>query len=572
MKNVFKAALFMLVLIMSAVAVTANPVITPIADQTVNEGSLLKIDIASTAPSIAPSTFAICQATVAGPGCIPAAVSQLPISTTIANFSKISDTAAQFNWTPSFTQAGTYLFNVSVSDADSNTSDAFTVTVTNLPPRIGAPAQLVIGGENQERSNPNHETDSRQEINATATLTITNSGEPLTGLTGAVAIASGFSANDVMVNFTLPKASLATGESISFPVSVRVPQQLDAVNNALSPTAFTVASLTFSAIPTTTTVPVTATTALDVRAENNLRIKSLKVRFGDQSDTVSNGDTVQDMKPGNTVELEIQVENRFRAREDVTIEDIEVNAISGSNLDIDEFADVGDLAVEETETVTLTSVIDSDADDGTFDVEITVDGTDEFGARHGEKWIIGFEVKRKSHEIEITGLTLDPQTVSCERQSTLLVDIKNSGRRDEDAVFVRVAAPELSFGAVSDKLSLNRDDEESLAFNIPVPATVARPANYRVTVDTFYNTDTKSNSDAAILSVQACQPAVVTPPAQPKENVTVITIPPPVTNVTAPPAAKPFFRTPQYIVLLVLGYLAVIGGGAALIVKMLRRQ
>lgn len=593
MKNAFKAVLFMLVLMLSAsFAAAVGPDISNIPDQTVSEGSLLKVAVTSisTVPDPAGTpTFAFCRIIPGAPdSCtlVPAtatAPAQVTIGATKANLSNLS-TLAEFNWTPDFTQAGTYRFNVSVSDADSATSDIFTVTVNDVPPRLTVASVLTLGGDTQERSNPNHDTESKRELNVSGTITVTNSGEAVSGLTGTASIASGFAASDLLVNFTLPKTSLATGESISVPVSIRVPQKLDAVTNALVPAAVNVASIAFSATPATGGT-VSATTRLDLKAENDLEIKDVKVRFDGKSESVDDGDTVNDMKPGMNVEFEIELENRFKDKEDVTIEDIEVKVVGNGQLDIDEDQDVGDLGPEDKDTVTLSSVIDDDADDGTFDVEISAEGTDEFGARHGGKMTIRFEIKRKSHEIEIQSLVLNPPTVSCEKETSLSVNIKNSGRRDEEEVFVNVASPELKFGARSDQLSIDKDDEETVNFNMPVSESTPRPANYRVTVDTFYNTGTKSNSDVVLLSVAKCgaeeeQPPAEEeqPPAEEEKPPVVVVTPPPQANITPPvqvvqpPAKKSFLETPQYIALLGLGYLVVLGVGAAVLIKLMKPQ
>ncbi|MBI3036528.1 hypothetical protein HYY73_02115 [Candidatus Woesearchaeota archaeon] len=575
----------MLVLVLSAAFVSAgaDPVLTDPGAKSVNEGSLLSISLTSTSPDVGGYTnFTACLLspnTAAG----TCAGSKVPfaIGTTTANITNLSNTAGQFNWTPDFTQSGTYFFNFSTSDADPTISTkVVTVTVVDVPPKLTATATLTLGGDNQERSNPRHDTEDKREINVTGTITIKNDGpEQLNDLKGVVSVASGFTESDLKVNFTFPKTTLAVGESITVPVSVRVPQKLDGVNRALSAVAVNVASVTFSATPAVTGGSVSGATRLDLKAENNLEIKDVKVRFNGESESVDNDDTVDNMKPGQTVEFEIELENRFKEKEDVTIEDIELRVVGNGELDIDEDEDVGDLGPEDKETIKLSSVIDDEADDGTFDVEITVEGVDELGARHGEKWIVKFEIERKSHEIEIKSLTLNPATVSCEKETRLSVDIRNSGRRDEDEVFVRVASPELGFGGVSDKLDVDEDDEETVNFNVPVPETVARPANYRITVDTYFNTGTKSNSDVALLSVQKCAPAEKEeqPPVteEPAEQPPVVVVQPPVVaeKPVAPqaPAKKSFLETPQYVALLVLAYVVVLGGGATLLLKILRK-
>lgn len=590
MKNVFKAALFMLVLVLSAAliyAAAANPAFSPaIGARSVNEGSPLNLVITSSAADVGNINFSACL--VASPSapadapCTGTKVntinnrSTIAVGTTVINYSYLSPTQMGFNWTPGFTQSGTYKLRFNVTDDDTKaSSEDVVVTVTDVPPKLTATATLTLGGETQERSNPNHDAVDKREINISGTITITNDGVPeaLNNLKGTATVASGFTENDLRINFTLPKVTLAAGESVSLPVSVRVPQKLNAVTSALVASAVSVGAIRFEANPALTGGTVSGTTQLDVRAENNLKLKDVKVRFDGKSESVDDGDTVKDMKPGMTVVFEIEVENRFKDKEDVTIEDIEVKAVSDGELDIDESDDIGDLGPEDTDIVTFESVIDDDADDGTFSVEISAEGTDEFGARHGEKMTVDFEIKRKSHEIEIKSLLLNPPTVSCEKETALTVNLRNSGRRDEDEVYVNVASPELGFGARSDKLELDQDDEDSVSFNIPVPESAARPANYRLTVDTYYNTGTKSNSDAAVLALAQCKAAEEEqPPAEEQPPVTappVVEQPKPVTP--AAPEKKPFTETPQYIALLALGYVAVLGGGGLLLYKLIKK-
>lgn len=587
MKNVFKAALFMLVLVLSAALIyapAANPAFSPaIGAKSVNEGQPLNFVVTSSAADVGPINFSVCQT----PPCTGTKVnvlnnfSQITIVGTKVNYSYLSPTQLGFNWTPDFTQSGTYTFRFNVTDDDTNANaEDVTVTVVDVPPKLTATATLTLGGENQERSNPNHDTIERREVNVSGTITLKNdASESMSGLKGTASVASGFSESDLRINFTLPKTTLAAGESMSVPVSIRVPQKLNGVTNALAAAAVNIGSIKFDANPAVTGGTVSGTTQLDVRAENNLRLKDVKIRFDGKSENVDDRDTVKDLKPGMTVVFEIEVENRFKDKEDVTIEDVEVKAVSNGELDIDEDDDIGDLGAEDTDTVSFESVIDEDADDGTFTVEISAEGLDEFGARHGEKITVDFEIKRKSHEIEIKSLVLNPPTVSCEKEATLTASIRNSGRRDEEEVYVNIASPELNFGARSDKLELDQDDEDTVSFNIPVPQDAARPANYRITVDTYFNTGTKSNSDAALLSIAQCKGAEEEeePTAEEKQPpVTVVTPPPaaeqPKQPVTpAQPAKKPFTETPQYLALLALGYVAVLGGGGLLLFKLLQK-
>jgi hypothetical protein len=585
MKNAIKYVLFLFIMGLSAAFVTAAsnaPAINSISAQTINEGGLLTFTFTSTAADSGSTIFKGCVLESITGDC-KAAYASAGVTTDGHrewNVTTVTATTGQFSFAPTFFDSGVWYFNLSASDTDSTNTTTFQVTVNNLNPSLSiSPSPITLGSENQERSDPNHDTTSKRELNVSTTITITNGGEPVTGLVGSVSYASGFSSNDIRANFTLPKISLGAGESISVPVSFRVPEKIDAVTSDDLASAFKVASMTFTATPTiTTSTAVVATSDVNMQAENNLKIKSVKVKFLDKSDTVEDGDTVKDLKPGYDVEFDVELENKFSTKQDVNLQDIEIQVTSDSELDIDESEEPGDLSAGESDTTILTSTIDSDADDGTYEVVITADANDEFDARHGEKMTISFEIKRQSHEIEITGMTLTPQSVLCEKSTTLKVDLKNSGRKDEEAVYVRIAAPDLNFGQVSDKLSIDKDDTGTAVFTIPVASSTLSAGNYRITVESYFNTGTKSSSDGLLLNLQGCKPVTtVTPPPSDVvvKNVTTVTLPPPTNNSTngnlPVEEKKPFFESNQYLALLVLGYIVVIAGGVALILKLLQK-
>ena len=600
MKNVFKGFLFVLALVMftAFVSAAANvPAITPIGPKSVNEGQALNFVVTTSAADAGAINFSVCL--VSSPSAsvdVPCAgtkvnvlstSSSIPVGPTTVAYSFTSPTQMTFVWTPDFTQSGTYKFRINATDDDTNNSfENVVVTVNNVLPQITVTSPLALGGDTQSRSNPNHDTQSLREVNITGTINIQNSGpEQMNNLeVASISFTSGFSSSDLNINYTFPKKTLLPGESMTLPVTVRIPQKLNAIDSSFNILNPLVATLNFVASPAISGGTVTAASQISLKAENNLHIKSVKVRFRGKSDTAYDGDKVQNMKAGDAVVIEVEVENRFKNKEDVKIEDITVRAVSDSQIDIDEDDNPGDLNADDTDTVTLQSVIDDTADDGTYDVKISADGTDEFGARHGEKITVRFEVKRESHEISIQSISLNPSSVSCEKTTTLSTNIKNTGRRDEKEVYVRLSSPELSFGAVSDKLSLNKDDDETTHFTIPMPDSV-KPGTYRITADTYYSTGTKSTSDATTLTVSKCGgTAVVEPPAV-SESPKQATAPPPVTVITVPAepsrnnttatvpaqAKKSLLETPQYLALLVLGYIVVLGGGAAMLLKLARR-
>ncbi len=596
MKNVFKAVLFAIVLVLSAAFVysAANtPAFLPaIGAKSVNEGQPLNLILAATIADTGAINFSACQIVAPAVNCAGTpvnanALSTAPISVSIGatmfNYSYIDATHMGFNWTPDFTQKGTYKFRFNVSDDDTTLSaEDVVVTVNDVPPKLIVTGQLNIGSTLQARSNPNHDSINSRGQNVSGSIQITNEGtasEDLTAITAKLATEGGFSESDLKINFTVPQATLKPGESVTMPVKVRVPEKLDAVTQSLlTPSPFHVATIIFSAV-SSTGVPVTASTQITLQAENNLEIvDNVKILYNGKSKSVGSDTTVKDIRAGQEIELEVNVKNTLTEKADVEIQDVTVRAVSGG-LDIDEEEDLGGLSPQDKEKVKFTITIDEDADDNTYDLEISVEGRDEFGARHGERIIIQLEIKRKSHEVEIKGILVNPPSVSCEKEARASVSIRNSGKNKENDVVVRVASPELNFGAMTDPVELDEGDEDSASFTIPIPASLPRPANYRINIETYYSTSTLSNSDVVLLKVDKCGPAEeVQPPvaAPPKAEPPVVVIPPAIVTTQvneskSAPAEKPFIQTPQYMALLAMGYLVVLGGGAALLIKLLRK-
>ena len=56
------------------------------------------------------------------------------------------------------------------------------------------------------------------------------------------------------------------------------------------------------------------------------------ITFDGQSEGIDDEDSVNDVKPGNEISIEFEIENRYDDDEDVEIEDIEITVEGGANL------------------------------------------------------------------------------------------------------------------------------------------------------------------------------------------------------------------------------------------------
>ncbi|MAG15907.1 hypothetical protein CMO88_02500 [Candidatus Woesearchaeota archaeon] len=610
MKRFKFATVFLLMLVGLAVAAFAQPTLPDIGVQSVNEGDLLKFNFILTAGSDSPAAdpltiFTICS-TTSGGTCTGTANADgesiiSSLGGTQANLTNISNTEAQFNWTPSFTAAGTYYVQFEAKDLGvdaSSDTELVTLTVVDVAPTLEV-GDLSIGSKSQRRSNPRDDDENDRERNETGTITVTNTGnEQLTDLTATVTLGSeagkagSLSLADLAYkDITIPAEGLILDAGESTTVSVeelRIPENLNAVDEKGVAKSFHVLDISFAATrganqPSTT---VTGTSKVTMQAENNLEIEDLVIKFNGDEENVDDGDDVEDVRPGVDVLMDFTLENLFKDDEDVQIERITVEVENNGDLEVRKEVDGNNLATEETDVVDVEFDIDEKTNRGSEDLKIIVLGEDENGARHGENWVVTLKIEREAHEIDIKSLSLQPQTISCESDAQLAVEIRNTGTRKEKDTYVRIESLELQHSEVSDQIEIKENKEKTVNFIVPIPENL-EPKNYRITVETYYDTSDKSVVDGILLKKVACGDEEVVEPEQPedvkKDDIVVVT-PPTVTppaEVTTGDVVAPlptvdeektsFLEGNSFMIMLVLAYIVVLGGGALVAIKLLRK-
>jgi hypothetical protein len=475
-----------------------------------------------------------------------------------------------------------YTINFSINGTNSTANHTvITINVTDIGPSLIATPLITLGGESQKRSNPFHNKKKEREVNVTGAITITNNGgRALRSLAATITPQSGFSTSDLTPQITITNTTLAIGESTVATLTMRIPEDLDSVDSALNEISQLVASVGFTAKDDKGNT-TTASTNVNMKAKNMLEIDEAKITVDGEEEDLKENDNIDNLKPESEIDIWVKVENLFTATEDVEIEDIEVR-IEIEDLDIDEDEELGDLDADDKDTVTLSFTLDDDVESGIYDGLLTVEGTDRNGATHGVKWELEFEVERKTHEIDIRSISLNPSTVSCEESAELRVSIRNIGERSEKEVTLAIESIDLNYGDVINFIELDEDDSTTKTFVIPVAKELSE-GQKRITVSTFYKMDKSSDKETVSLNKKKC--LVVkeeAPPAEEEvpEQVEVVVAPPQkeeeaVTGaVVAQPVVveKPFTQTGGYIALLVLAYIVVIIGGIYLVGRVLKKS
>ncbi len=289
-----------------------------------------------------------------------------------------------------------------------------------------------------------------------------------------------------------------------------IPSSLDRVDLNLNENPFQVATVTFQGVDPVSGAVIPGlenigTLSLKMQAVNQLEIQDLDGTLeGRGKQSIDDGDTLDNGKPGDAFDLEVQVENNYADRTNLAIEDVDLELdCSDDEIDLDdESQDLGDISEDDDEFESFNGEIEDDAEDGTVSCTLKVIGRDENGALHGDKIDFKIEIERQSHEIRIDSVTANPSVIACGDNSiTLTVDFTNVGRSDEDDVAIEIqTSKELAFTTrVTDLAELDEDDSDTQTFNIPIPAKLAAGV-YALQVKTFY--DNTKNSDTEVAQVE----------------------------------------------------------------------
>src|SRR3989344_4060064 len=237
--------------------------------------------------------------------------------------------------------------------------------------------------------------DSTQErvFNLTKSVTITNNGPDtvsnvqLTFNSDALYQLTAVSVTGFTTGSALGSNTLASGASATVTVQAFVPNKFDSVDSNLDEKAFSIGTMTVVGT-NTTNQQQTNSSAISMQAKNKLTVSDMTIYVNGESQTVSNNERIENLKPGDKLRFEIVAKNQYsdRSNIDVAMDNALVTIRStNSELDVDDEDDLGTISPKSDDTATFDYTIPDDINDGTYTVDVKVVGTDDFGGKHGEK-------------------------------------------------------------------------------------------------------------------------------------------------------------------------------------------
>jgi len=386
----------------------------------------------------------------------------------------IDDDSIDISWAPTVFVENTNV-EISVDDGYDVTTETFSAGATNTGLNLNID-EIEFGSDSQDR----------EEL-VTATFSIMNTGdETITGL----------SVEQANVNsdyeFTIvsqPDASIASGDSTTFTARVYFPIDQDSGRKTIGDLL----------INYDTNQQMSEDIFLIT--ESFLEVDRLKLYLnGDSEGSIDEGDNI-DVEIDDEVELRIKLENtdntyNFEDGIELTLEiddlDIEEDA------DYDDDLDEGDTSDE----IDMEFEIPSDEDDGIVEAILTITAEDENGAEHVIEYNFEFDVDKPSHMIKIQDVTLATSTVRSGRLAEIQVEIENTGKKDEDEVYIEVLNSNLNIEEKIGPFDLDEGDDitRSLSFEIPENT---ESGEYTLYIRTYY--DRNDFSDSELISINIIQ-------------------------------------------------------------------
>jgi hypothetical protein len=602
--------LFMILMILSlVVSVYANPTITAIGTKTITEGNVLTFNIATSAPDNGSTNFMLdSNAPIGG-------VSETVIAGNTATLTYTSNTSASFSWLAPLVSANTnYNVNISAGDTNSTDYEVVTITVTNSAEDI-AMSDISFGDDDQERSNTLLDDDeSGYYVQDTATFTVKNNeANPISNVQIVwpstakynITFQSATKAHSLITN-GVAFANIDSGEEITITLSARIPEDLSAFDKSRSDPQddrdHNIGTLTLTA-----TAHSSVSSNVFMEAENNLIISKLYISVEGSRESLDDGEELEEIKPGSKIEIELTAENRFGSSDEVEIEDIEFTFyVDENDFYEDETEDISDLDPREEKGATISFTLDDDIEEDTYTVEIILEGQDENGAYHGEKWEIDFQIEREDELITIQSLFLNDDNIQlCTghlNSVQLEVNLENEGKDDSDEIVLFMENKILDFSHRILKINLDEGDDTRKTVTVNLPSN-AKPGTYPIAVYTYFDFDAYEDNDLSDyatvdLVLSQCpttqpedednksdiyQPeeeedeeevVVITPPANEQtgsDGVTAVPVDTTKTQTDDEKSTSIFTASGFYVALLVLGYIVVIGAILILIIRLLKR-
>lgn len=302
-------------------------------------------------------------------------------------------------------------------------------------------------------------------------------------------------------------------------VEVLVPSNLDSVDSSFNRVQFT--------LPVTTTTSLgSIASLLKFYAENGVTMSDVNIETVDSSIKcdvdeaedvgLSCDDEADELRPGESFDIDFDVSNEFGSSTDVDLEDFEI-VIESDESDVDASPDDfdDDINANEDFTYYVTFDVDEDVDDGTK-ATITIEGLGEDvnGAQHGFRHEFDIKFQIPDYVIEVRNVELSDSSICHDETTTLTWEVENTGAKDQRNVRFQIKNNALDLEKSITGVQIQDEDERDNSFDgqyiIELPNDV-QEGSYTIQLTTFFQDGSRSSDgdfelESVSLRVDDCRP------------------------------------------------------------------
>lgn len=252
---------------------------------------------------------------------------------------------------------------------------------------------------------------------------------------------------------------------------------------------------------------------ITVRQPVKLKFEDFDVKVGSKSDNnIEDEDNyrLEDAEPEDEIVFKVEVRNLYE--DDIDINDVSMKVtIEGidDGDDLDDETDEEDIASDDTEKFELRFEVPLKVDEDDYDVLVEIEGKDELGNTQKITKNLILPVDKPSHDVRIIKADLKNPTVSCNRNTNLLIDVLNMGSESEEEVRITASNAELDldFEKFDDgdiELDTGASDDAQYLVNVPIDAKDVDPGSYTIDVNVYRDETKLEDTKIAILTVAEC--------------------------------------------------------------------
>ena len=253
--------------------------------------------------------------------------------------------------------------------------------------------------------------------------------------------------------------------------------------------------------------------------------------------------------PGSNVTFTLKIENTMDGTDvkgvtaKITIEELD----DGADVDVD--SDEFDLDAGNEERVDLVIPVPLDVESGSYNFLIEIEGHDKAEKIYRKDILNKFDVSRLTTDLRITKAQLSPGIVSCDRKTTVTVEIMNLGRADQNDAALEIQNVNFGINSVEKNIPLksSQDSEDSSKYQkklaIEVPKFM-RAGIYTITANLYWKNYVLFDRKKMELTVKDCDQSKISKPNETRQPVQSTNI----SNTTSTTGSQPSTgKTPSEI-------------------------